>query len=117
MEVKVLNGVHLICLENVVVLCATTMIVKSHGMKEFHAQCGAKYMALNNLGVKKNKNHMTKNEIEVGKKVWYYPILGDSEKKAAVIESGPYEMCGTTCCMIDIISSVVDIENLEVRND
>ena len=60
---------------------------------------------------------MARNEIEVGKKVWYYPILGDSKKKAAVIESGSYEICGTTCCMIDILSSVVAIENLEVRND
>ena len=56
---------------------------------------------------------MTKKEIQVGKKVWYYPILGGSKKELAVIESEPYEMCGTTCCMIDIRSSVVAIENLK----
>ena len=60
---------------------------------------------------------MTKGEIEIGKKVWYYPILGGRERKEAVITSGPYEMCGTTCCTIDIISSVVDIENLEERGE
>ena len=58
---------------------------------------------------------MEKSEINVGKKVWYYPILGGSQRKEAVITSGPYEMCGTTCCMIDIMASVVDIENLEER--
>ena len=56
-------------------------------------------------------------QIEIGQKVWYYPILGGSERKAAVITSGPYEMCGTTCCMIDIMSSCVAIENLKERKD
>lgn len=58
---------------------------------------------------------MKKNQIVIGKKVWYYPILGGSERKEAVITSGPYEMCGTVCCKIDILSSVVDIENLKER--
>lgn len=58
---------------------------------------------------------MKKAQIEIGKKVWYYPILGGSERKEAVITSEPYEMCGTVCCKIDIISSVVDIENLKER--
>ena len=58
---------------------------------------------------------MKKIKIEIGKKVWYYPILGGSERKAAVITSGPYEMCGTTCCFIDVVSSCVDIDNLEER--
>ena len=60
---------------------------------------------------------MKKSQIEVGKKVWYYPIEGGSERKAAVITSGPYEMCGTICCKIDILSSVVDIDNLKERNE
>lgn len=60
---------------------------------------------------------MKKTDIVIGKKVWYYPILGGSERKAAVITSVPYEMCGTICCMIDIVSSVVDIENLEERTE
>lgn len=58
---------------------------------------------------------MKKTKIEIGKKVWYYPILGGAERKAAIITSQPYEMCGTTCCKIDIMSSVVDIDNLEER--
>lgn len=58
---------------------------------------------------------MKKSEIKAGKKVWYYPISGGSQRKEAVITSGPYEMCGRICCKIDIMSSVVDIENLEER--
>lgn len=58
---------------------------------------------------------MEKEEIIVGKKVWYYPILGGSKREEAVITSEPFEMCGTVCCKIDIRSSVVDIENLEER--
>lgn len=50
-------------------------------------------------------------------KVWYYPIFGGSERKAAVVTSGAYEMYGTTCCMIDIMSSCVDIENLKERKE
>lgn len=60
---------------------------------------------------------MTEEQIGIGKKVWYYPILGGSERKEAVITSGPYEMCGTVCCMIDIMSSCVDIENLKERKE
>ena len=59
---------------------------------------------------------MGKSEIKVGKKVWYYPILGGIQRQEAVITSEPYEMCGTVCCMIDFMVSVVDIENLEERN-
>ena len=58
---------------------------------------------------------MKKNQIVIGKKVWYYPVLGGGERKEAVITSGPYEMCGTICCKIDILLSVVDIENLKAR--
>jgi hypothetical protein len=58
---------------------------------------------------------MEKEDIIVGKKVWYYPILGGSKREEAVITSEPFEMCGTICCKIDIRSSVVDIENLEER--
>ena len=58
---------------------------------------------------------MKKKDIIAGKKVLYSPYIGcsDSLKKEAVIVNGPYEVCGTDCCMIDIISSVVAIENLE----
>jgi len=59
------------------------------------------------------KLKMEKEEIIVGTKVWYYPILGDSKREEAVITSGPYEMCGTVCCKIDIRSSVICIDNLE----
>jgi len=58
---------------------------------------------------------MKKEEIIVGAKVLYYPILGLPTKEEAVITTGPYEMCGTVCCKINIRSSVVCIENLEKR--
>ncbi len=58
---------------------------------------------------------MNKEDIKIGKKVWYYPIFGGTERKEATITSEPYEMCGTICCFINICSSVVDIENLEER--
>ena len=60
---------------------------------------------------------MKKKSIRVGAKVWYYPILGGSERKAAIITSELFEMCGATCCKINILSSVVDIDNLKERND
>ena len=56
---------------------------------------------------------MTKEEIIIGKTVYYYPILGGRHKEEAVITSEPFAMCGTMCCEIDIRSSVVAIENLE----
>lgn len=54
-------------------------------------------------------------EITKNKKVWYYPILGDTKREEAVITGEPFEMCGTTCCFINIRSAAVDIENLEER--
>ena len=60
---------------------------------------------------------MKKEDVKPGKKVWYYPILGEEEREAAVITSEPFVMCGTVCCNIDICTSVVDIENLEEKND
>lgn len=57
---------------------------------------------------------MTKEQAKIGAKVWYYPILGGKERKAAVITDGPFEMCGTDCCFIDIVRSCVAIENLEL---
>lgn len=60
---------------------------------------------------------MKAKQIEIGKKVWYYPILGGSERKKAVITGGPYVMCGTTCCNIDILGAVVCIDNLEDRKE
>lgn len=56
---------------------------------------------------------MNANNVEIGKKVMYYPILGGSEKKPAVIESDVYNICGTQCCKINIMGAVVAIENLE----
>lgn len=58
---------------------------------------------------------MKKEEIIIGTPVWYYPFLNCKEKKEAVIINGPFEMCGTVCCKIDIISSVVCIDNLKKR--
>ena len=56
---------------------------------------------------------MKVQDIKAGKRVKYHPILGNKMFKDAVITGGPYEMCGTICCKIDIMSGVVDIENLE----
>lgn len=56
---------------------------------------------------------MKVQDIKVGKKVKYHPFLGDKMFEEATITSGPYEMCGTICCMIDIRSSCVAIQNLE----
>ena len=56
---------------------------------------------------------MKVQDIQVGKKVKYHPILGNRQFEDATITSGPYDICGTICCKIDIRSSVVDIENLE----
>lgn len=70
---------------------------------------------IESYSVKIYTKYMKKKDIIVGKKVWYYPILGDTGREEAVITSEPLEMCGTTCCSIDIRSSVVDIENLEER--
>lgn len=58
---------------------------------------------------------MEYSKIIKGKKVWYYPVLGCSDRKKAVITSEPRDVCGTTCCNINILSSVVSIENLEPR--
>lgn len=58
---------------------------------------------------------MKVNEIKIGKKVIYHPIIGMKDGKDVVITSEPYEMCGTICCFIDIMSSCVDIEALEER--
>lgn len=62
---------------------------------------------------------LNKNDIKIGKKVFYYSWVDDehnhSEPQEAVITSEPYEMCGTVCCKIDICKSVVDIENLSER--
>ena len=60
---------------------------------------------------------MKKGKIENGKKVWYYPIYSGDERKEAVITGGPYKIGGTVCCNIDIITSVVAIDNLKERNN
>lgn len=58
---------------------------------------------------------MKENEITIGKKVYYHPIIGGPEMKSAEITSGVYEICGTKCCKIDIIAGVVDIASLSPR--
>lgn len=52
------------------------------------------------------------NDIIIGKKVWYYPILEDTKREEVVITSKPFDVCGTTCCFIQSRTSVVAIENL-----
>lgn len=58
---------------------------------------------------------MKRNEIVIGKNVWYHPTIGNSYREAAVITSEVYDICGSECCKIDIRSGVVDIEALEER--
>ena len=56
---------------------------------------------------------MKANEIEVGKRVFYYPVLGSyKDGIEAIITHGVEEVCGTTCCWIDAISGCVDIKHL-----
>ena len=56
---------------------------------------------------------MKANEIEVGKRVFYYPVLGSyKDGIEAIITHGVEEVCGTTCCWIDATSSCVDIKHL-----
>ena len=59
---------------------------------------------------------MTKEQAKIGTKVWYYPILGGKEQKEAVVTDGPFEMCGTDCCFINIVRGCVAVENLEPRH-
>lgn len=58
---------------------------------------------------------MKVNEIVIGKKVYYHPIIGDAEKKEATITSEVFEIGGTPCCMVDSVSGCVAIEALTER--
>lgn len=55
---------------------------------------------------------MKRNEIVVGKKVFYHPIIGGEAKKEATITSEVFDICGTECCMVDSVSGCVAIEAL-----
>jgi hypothetical protein len=56
---------------------------------------------------------MKKKDVRIGKKVWYYPVLGLEEREEAVITSEPIDLYDTICCFINIRTSVVAIENIE----
>lgn len=58
---------------------------------------------------------MSKEEIVIGKKVYYHPIIGGKEKKEATITSEVFEIGGTSCCMVDSVSGCVAIEALTER--
>ena len=63
---------------------------------------------------------LDKGEVSIGTKVYYYswadPDTGEhAEPQEAVITSEAFGMCGTTCCNINILSSVVSIDNLSLR--
>jgi hypothetical protein len=58
---------------------------------------------------------MSKEEIVVGKKVYYHPIIGGEAKKEATITSEVFEIGGTDCCMVDTVSGCVAIEALSER--
>ena len=55
---------------------------------------------------------MTRNEIVIGKKVFYHPIIGGEKKKEATITSEVFEIGNTPCCMVDSVSGCVAIEAL-----
>lgn len=56
---------------------------------------------------------MEVKEIKQGKKVKYFPIIGDAEYEIATVVSEPFCVCGTVCVKLDIRSGCIDIENLE----
>ena len=58
---------------------------------------------------------MRKEDIVIGKKVNYHPIIGGSEKKEATITSEVFVIGGTDCCMVDTVSGCVAIEALSKR--
>lgn len=58
---------------------------------------------------------MSKEEIVIGKKVYYHPIIGGAENKEATITSEVFEIGGTPCCMVDTVSGCVAIEALSER--
>ena len=57
----------------------------------------------------------TEEEIIVGKKVWYHPIIGGKDRKPSTIVSNPWEVCGEMCCLIEGVSGCVSIKALEER--
>ena len=57
---------------------------------------------------------MKVKEIKKGMKVKYFPILGGAGYEVAEIVSEPFCVCGTVCVMLDIRSSCIDIDNLEI---
>jgi hypothetical protein len=56
---------------------------------------------------------MKVQNVKIGKRVIYHPVIGGEYGEEAIITSEAYEMCGTQCCFIDIRSGCVDIEALE----
>lgn len=55
---------------------------------------------------------MSREDIIIGKKVYYHPILGGKVKKEVTIVSEVFEICGINCCMVDKVTGCVDIESL-----
>ena len=56
---------------------------------------------------------MRVQDIKIGKKVIYHPVIGGDYGEEAIIASEAYEMCGTYCCKIDIRTGVVAVEALD----
>lgn len=57
---------------------------------------------------------MEVKEIRQGMKVKYFPIIGGTEYEEATVVSKPFYVCGSICVFLDIKSSCIDIENLEI---
>lgn len=56
---------------------------------------------------------MIKDEIKIGKKVKYFPVLGEDQFIESEIKSEPWDCCGTIICKVVGVSGGVNIENLE----
>ncbi|MEE3491125.1 MAG: hypothetical protein VZR10_09660 [Methanobrevibacter sp.] len=55
---------------------------------------------------------MKAEDIIIGKKVYYHPIIGGADKKEVTITSEVFEIGCTPCCMVDSVSGCVAIEAL-----
>lgn len=58
---------------------------------------------------------MDAKDIKKGKKVWYFPSLGETPRKAVIISDEVRDICGTQCAFIDIRVGCVGIDFLKER--
>ena len=56
---------------------------------------------------------MNAEDIKIGMKVRYYPVLGHEGYTTTEITSVPWDLCGETVCKIKARSGGVSIDHLE----